>query len=100
MASFNGYSELVKALEKAHLKALKELSKDTKDTIENTMESKNIGQTGKLKRSLKVENVSKKGYEVTFKDGAGHTSLRGSKKLEIEKGDEVYVPHWVNEGKT
>ena len=100
MASFNSYSELVKALEKAHLKALKELSKDTKDTVKKAMKSKGIGDTGKMERSLKVENVSKKGYEVTFKDGAGHTSWFGQESIGVKAGDEVYVPYWVNEGHT
>lgn len=100
MASYNSYGDLIKALEKAHLKALKELSKDTEDTVKKAMKSKNIGDTGKMERSIKTKNLSKKGYEVTFEDGAGHTSWYGQKSIGVKAGDPVYVPHWVDEGHT
>ena len=55
--------------------------------------------TGKLLGSIETETGGEMAT-IKFADGAGHTSLWGSRKMGIKPEDEVYIAHWIDEGRT
>lgn len=67
--------------------------------LRDNVESTGAVDTGKLIGSIESE-ASGGVAIIKFADGAGHTSLWGQKDININPGDSVYIPHWIDQGRT
>ena len=75
------------------------VGRTVEEVLRSNVESSGAVDTGKLIGSIESEHGGNKAT-VKFADGAGHTSLWGSKSMGISPGSSVYIPQWVDEGRT
>lgn len=77
------FNNIVRKIEKAQTITVKNMSEDTKET----MEKYTPVDTGTLLESLDITSITKDRFVVEFQNGY-HTSL---------KGESVYIPLWLND---
>ena len=96
---FNSVDEMLAYVKRACESSMSSVGETVKEKLKNNVLDAGAVDTGKLINSIESSadgNVA----TIKFADGAGHTSLYGSRKMGISQGDEVYIAHWIEEGRT
>lgn len=96
---FNSVDEMLAYVERACEDSMNYVGEVVKEKLQDNVRAANAVDTGKLINSIESD-VDGGIATVKFADGAGHTSWWGSEKMGKEPGDEVYIAHWIEEGRT
>ena len=96
---FNSVDEMLAYVERACEGSMELVGEVVKEQLKDNLIAAKAVDTGKLIDSIESD-VDGGIATIKFANGAGHTSWWGSEKMGIEPGDEVYIAHWIEEGRT
>ena len=96
---FKNVGEMLAYVQNACEESMDLVGRSVETILADNVVSSGAIDTGKLLGSIETETGGAMAT-IKFADGAGHTSLWGSRKMGIRPEDEVYIAHWIDEGRT
>ena len=90
---FKNVGEMLAYVQNACEESMDLVGKSVENILADNVVSSGAVDTGKLLTGGAMATIK-------FADGAGHTSLWGSRKMGIKPEDKVYIAHWIDEGRT
>lgn len=96
---FKSVGEMLAYVQSACEDSMDLVGQSVETILADNVVSSGAVDTGKLLGSIETETGGEMAT-IKFADGAGHTSLWGSRKMGIKPEDEVYIAHWIDEGRT